>query len=887
MPLSAGEKLGPYEILALIGAGGMGKVFKATDTRLHRTVAIKILPHDKVADPERKRRFMQEARAASALNHPNIITLHDIASDNGMDYMVMEYLPGKSLDKFITPKGMPLAEVVDYVKQIAAALAAAHAAGIVHRDIKPANVMIAAEGHAKVLDFGLAKLEERAPGPEDETWTMEPKLTEAGVVMGTVAYMSPEQASANAVDHRTDIFSLGVVLYEMLAGQRPFRGKSQVETMHAIINDSPPALDNYRADLQEIFDKALAKDPKARYHHASDLALDLTRLLSKSQGATRGAASPRARAPRWTLAAVSAAAILLAAGFWRLATEPQQPDMSLYRLRPFAAEGNPELFPAWSPDGKSIAYAEQHGADWELTVKSLDGSPPAVLAHHSPSAGTLGILSISWTRDGSKLYYMQAAGVTFGPVFSVARAGGEPQQVLDGLADAAMLSPDGNTLAALMREAENGREQRVLTLTSPPGSSPKRLRTIPGFSHQSRIAWSPDGSKILLWSQEPQFWVVDARSGDAKAFPSPDPTPILFNFSWLDNRSIILSWPRKDDVAEARTDLWSLDTVTGRMTLVFPSTDPLTDPVLSPDGSSLAFTSGFPDMDLMELPLDGSPPRPLRATLHWESSPDWSPVAPEFVYVTPQGIRLRTKDGSRDAFIVTPSSFPGKVSDFVSPSFSPDGTRVAYTADNPDGSGRVWISPVNGGAPAQLGDFKGLYGGSWSPDGKWMVFNWVETKWPPNKLVKIRIGAGGSPIVLSDQACEFAPAWSPDGSRILCSKDGVLYTISANGGSPELLGREYEPLAVWTRDMRYIYAIRNADGKRELGKLDWKGGAFQHVTNVPKEWFMNTEELGQVRLSLAPDGKSLATTVVKHTGDIWILDGFQQPPSLWQRLWRK
>jgi serine/threonine protein kinase len=244
MPLSVGDQLGPYEILAAIGAGGLGEVYKALDTRLHRTVAIKILHQYRVADPERKSRFMQEARAASALNHPNIITLHDVACDNGMDYMVMEYLPGKSLDKFITPKGMPLAEVVDYVRQIAAALASAHAAGIVYRDIKPANVMITAEGHAKVLDFGLATLEERALGPEDETRTMEPKLTQTGVVMGTVSYMSPEQASANAVDHRTDIFSLGVVLYEMLAGRRPFRGKSPVETMHAIINDPPAALGN-------------------------------------------------------------------------------------------------------------------------------------------------------------------------------------------------------------------------------------------------------------------------------------------------------------------------------------------------------------------------------------------------------------------------------------------------------------------------------------------------------------------------------------------------------------------------------------------------------------------------------------------------------------------
>src|SRR2546422_6591582 len=221
-----GSLLGPYKIEAPIGAGGMGEVFRAHDTRLRRTVAIKVLPRERVADPERKRRFMQEARAASALNHPNIVTLHDIASDRGTDYLVMEYVPGKSLDKQITPKGLPLAEALGYAMQIAGALAAAHAAGIVHRDIKPANVIVTAECHVKVLDFGLAKLAERSPGPEGETVTEPAALTETGAVMGTVAYMSPEQAAGRLLDHRTDIFSLGVALHEMLAGQRPFRGNS-------------------------------------------------------------------------------------------------------------------------------------------------------------------------------------------------------------------------------------------------------------------------------------------------------------------------------------------------------------------------------------------------------------------------------------------------------------------------------------------------------------------------------------------------------------------------------------------------------------------------------------------------------------------------------------
>ena len=244
---------------------------------------------------------MQEARAASALNHPNIVTLHDIANDNGIDYLVMEYVPGKSLDKLITPKGLPLAEAIGYATQIASALAAAHAAGIVHRDIKPANVIVTQESQVKVLDFGLAKLTE--PDTAAET------LTEAGTVMGTVAYMSPEQASARPLDHRTDIFSLGVMLYEMLAGKRPFARKTQAETMSAIINDPAPPLEGLPVQMEEILDKVLAKDPKERYQSAGDLAVDLRRA-QRSAPVVAVAAPSRGRPWAW----MAAAALMLIAG---------------------------------------------------------------------------------------------------------------------------------------------------------------------------------------------------------------------------------------------------------------------------------------------------------------------------------------------------------------------------------------------------------------------------------------------------------------------------------------------------------------------------------------------------------------------------------------------
>jgi tRNA A-37 threonylcarbamoyl transferase component Bud32/tetratricopeptide (TPR) repeat protein len=297
MPLTIGACLGPYEIIAMIGAGGMGEVYKARDTRLDRTVAIKVLTRDKVADPERKRRFLQEARTVSALNHPNIVTLYDIASDGGIDYLVMEYVPGKSLDRLITPKALPLSEALNYAQQIGNALAAAHAAGIVHRDIKPANVMVTPESQVKVLDFGLAKPDEPPVTPDGITRTLETALTRPGIVLGTVAYMSPEQARAEKVDARSDLFSFGAVLYEMATGRRAFP-KSLDWTR-------PPAS---RADpeLDRIVFKLIDLDSDLRYQTAADVVVDLKRLrASRDAGISRR---------RWLWTGVSAG--LVAAAVW-------------------------------------------------------------------------------------------------------------------------------------------------------------------------------------------------------------------------------------------------------------------------------------------------------------------------------------------------------------------------------------------------------------------------------------------------------------------------------------------------------------------------------------------------------------------------------------------
>jgi serine/threonine protein kinase/formylglycine-generating enzyme required for sulfatase activity/dienelactone hydrolase len=314
--IAPGAQLGPYKIEALIGAGGMGEVFRATDTRLHRTVAIKILPRDKMADPDSRHRFMQEARAASALNHPNIVTLHDIASDKGIDYLVMEYVPGKSLDKLITPQGLRSSDIIGYATQVASALTAAHAAGIVHRDIKPANIIVTAQGQVKVLDFGLAKLEEGALGPEEET--LRSALTATGTVMGTTAYMSPEQVRGLTVDQRTDLFSFGVVLYEMVTGKRPFTGNSAAAVADAILNAQPRDFGETAAPgkLKTIVRRLLEKDRANRYETA-DRVQDELKALENSLAPSL---QPGVRLGWWVSSAAAVLAFVVV-GVWYVVKE--------------------------------------------------------------------------------------------------------------------------------------------------------------------------------------------------------------------------------------------------------------------------------------------------------------------------------------------------------------------------------------------------------------------------------------------------------------------------------------------------------------------------------------------------------------------------------------
>ncbi len=428
--LPTGTRLGPYEIVAAIGAGGMGEVYRATDTRLGRDVAIKILPAAFASDPERLTRFEQEARAAAALSHPNIAVVHDVGADGSTHYFVQEFLSGASLRDVLTKeRSKPIRAWADLAAEVADALAAAHRAGIVHRDIKPENIIVTADGRAKVLDFGLAKLSE--PGA-DVVSSNSPTMmgTLAGAVMGTVGYMSPEQAAGQPADRRTDIFALGCVLYEMIAGRPPFGGRSAAEIIAHVLHDDPPAVDTGRTDvppgIARIVRKCLSKEPARRYQHADDLALDLRDEAAQTDS-RHAAPAPHAAARRtpalgWWLAIVGAG-LVGAIVTWQLMPVDRQATPVIRFATATTLNGTYNRVIAVTPDGTRIVYTQ--GGEPGLLVRSLD----QIEARGLP--GTDGARDIAVSPDSRHVAFwvsdqIRRSPLDGGPVVTVGPAPGRP-----------------------------------------------------------------------------------------------------------------------------------------------------------------------------------------------------------------------------------------------------------------------------------------------------------------------------------------------------------------------------------------------------------------------------------------------------------------------------
>jgi serine/threonine protein kinase len=521
------QTISHYRILDKLGAGGMGVVWKARDTRLDRFVALKFLPAAKMSDPERKRRFVQEARAASALNHPNIITIYDIDQADGADFIAMEYVPGKALEQVIPRKGLRLNEALQYAIQVADALAAAHAAGIVHRDLKPGNVMVSENGCVKVLDFGLAKLIEQSGVSElarTETLADAPK-TEEGMVVGTVSYMSPEQAEGKKVDARTDIFSFGAMLYEMITGRRAFAGDSILSILSAILRDEPkPAAEiilGFPRELDRILTRCLQKDPNRRYQHAGDLKIDLQHVveeLAAGGSLVREETPGRLRVGRWWWLAGAAAcvAVSFAVGWGLHGPQAEPAPWSLTRL---TSDSGLSGFPALSPDGKLVAYSSDRSLDGEqdLYIKQVAGGQPIRLT--SDGAGNT---TPHFSPDGSKIVFR--SNRDSGGIYEIPAFGGEARPLArDGKNP--KFSPDGSQVAYWVgTESVNAAIPGSGTVWVVPAAGGQPQQVGSNFKAARYPTWSPDGKHLLIIgytsaetykSSSLDWWRVARDGGDA------------------------------------------------------------------------------------------------------------------------------------------------------------------------------------------------------------------------------------------------------------------------------------------------------------------------------------------------------------------------------------
>jgi serine/threonine protein kinase len=878
-----GQRLLHYQILDKLGEGGMGVVYKARDTRLNRLVALKVLPADKVADPERRRRFEQEAKAASALNHPNIVTIYEIATEDGIDFIAMEYIAGSTLEQLIHRRKMSTAEALKYGAQIADALAKAHAAGIVHRDLKPANIMVSDDGLVKVLDFGLAKLSAAAI-PRDDSFTETIGLqTAEGAIVGTASYMSPEQAQGLPLDARSDQFSFGVILYQMASRERPFKRASAAETMAAIIREEPePLPPGLPLLLRWLIERCLAKDPVERYDSTRDLYRELCQVREHLSDAT----TPEKHSRSWVVALGAAAAVatgFLIAAVWPIPIpEPAQPV-------PFATESDLQAMPRWSPKGDRMAYVAAVDGVLQVFTKSISSSMPTQITHEPESC-----MLPFWSPDGSRIFYLTRRRPNTG-LRSVAVAGGASDKVLDGVYRAD-LSPDGKTLAVLAQDTPGSYK---LGLSSPPGATPvpyarPPLSNLRDTGTLTTLRFDPGGRYLGLFTgarQVVEFWKIPMDGGPPEEMLGGRGIG-TGHFVWLKSNSGIIT----DSLDYRLSHLGRIDFASGGMRLLTAGAGRDITPSLSPDGGRLAFASGEAGYDIIDVPLTGAPPRDIIATGQSELGPAWAPDGTRFAYITNRSgtpeIWLRNRSDGSERLIMGSRELPGANALFDC-AISPDGTRVAYRAHR-GAEVSIWVSPVSGEAPVRLWDDPARSvqrGPSWSPDGNWIAYYGARGGRPA--IMKARVGANTPAEFLGYMARNEPVRWSPRGAWIAFRDGESLRIISPDGKQNRMISDHVWETYGWSKDGAMLYGIGySANGRLVLGSIDLASERETQIADLgaPPPAFYFAEDESQLPyrgFSLHPDGRSFLTSVFRAKTQIYLLRDFDRIARLLDRWWKR
>jgi eukaryotic-like serine/threonine-protein kinase len=877
------REVGPYRILSLLGSGGMGEVYLAEDPRLGRRVALKFLPLPFVIDPDRVRRFETEARAASALNHPNILTVFDIGQADGTHYIVTEYVEGETLRARLDSGPLPALEAVRVAAQVAEALAAAHAAGITHRDIKPDNIVLRRDGYVKVLDFGLAKLSE-APGIDSTEHALR---TPPGIILGTIKYMSPEQALGIEVDGRSDLWGLGSVLYEMVTGRAPFEGR-KAAVLDAILHQAPPPVADFAEALPPLLDavvgRALEKDPELRYQTASDLCADLRRLRRELEpfGSRWGRAVTRlqrgrARGWRARAALAACAAVVLALGAWFFLaprgrprpSPPAGPNWAGAKSLQLTSDAGLEYSPSLAPDAKALVYASRAAGNWDIYWQRVGGKN-----------------TVNLTKD--------SAADDMQPAFS----------------------PDGNHLAFRSERAPAG--VYVMEATS---ENPRRVADFGYYP-----AWSPDGKSLVIGEDtfvEPTsralfpsaLWIIEVATGAKRRLTEGD----AVQPSWSPGGHRVAYWGTRP--GGAQRDIWTIPAGGGAPVQVTDDEAFDWNPVWSPDGRHLYFASyRGGSMNFWRVPLDertgevlGAPETvttPSSYSQHLSFSRDGTRMAYVQKSETENLHRVAFDPAALKALGAPEAVTRGSVR-IVSPDPSPDGEWVAYSSQG-EPQEDIHLLRRDGTGHRQLTDdhFADRFP-RWSPDGRRLSF-YSDRSGRYEVWVVNADGTGLAQLTSTTGPIAIYPVWSPDGRRLVYDqRDNATFLIEADTPSQGQTPRQLPPLPrpgehfrawSWSADGRKLagWGIHRADSKGSIYVYDFDtqsyeqlaafgdrpvwlraGGrllfhnagrihSFDAATKRVREVFSAAPHLAQ-SASLTRDERTLYFTLLRSEANVWLL----------------
>ncbi len=886
--LRVGDVVGSYHIVASLGSGGMGQVFVAEDKKLGRQVALKVLPPE-MDSPAHRKRFEREAKAVAALNHPNIVHLYSIEETDGVHFITMELVHGQTIAELVPSGGMELRKLLGMGVEIADAVFAAHEQGIIHRDLKPANVMVGEDGRVKVLDFGLAK-----PTVDiAASATREPSVdaTKDGFILGTASYMSPEQAEGKELDPRTDVFSLGVMLYEMATGHRPFNGDTPASIISAILRDRPPEVTELKPELPRelgrIIKKCLAKDRSRRYQSVLDVRNDLDELRFQldSRRLFRVATPRMNRSLVGVAIPVLAMVLIVVAGYltYRSRELPAERQPTFTQL---TSSSDEETFPSLSPDGRFVAYASRSTTDWDILLLRAGGQKPINLTASPGEDET----QPAFSPDGEQIAFRSTRGG--GGIF-VMGATGEVGRRLTNFGWNPAWSPDGRKIAfateAISRHPFDRPTRSELWLVDVESGKTERLFDGDGV----QPSWSPHGDRVAFWglrggTGERDIYTISANGGEPRAVTAD--AAVDWNPVWSPNgEQLYFSSERGGSMNLWRVPIEeSSGEVRGEPESITAPTSFASHLSISKNGRRIAYASSSIEHKLFAVDFDRDrasvvgEPRPIVPDLRDVDSPAPTPDGKSIIFSKngmPEDVLITSTDtGNWSLLTNDPARDRGPV-------VSPDGTHIAFYS-NRSGSYEIWLMRVDGSDLRQLTDYrdKNLHYPFWSPDGKRIGFSYTGTSGILLDVAKPfaeQTPEELPPFSIAEDT--FMPlAWSPDGRYIA----GHIFTaagLRAGIATVELATGRWELVTnfgwfpAWMKDSRRIVFMAEkglqGDGQRYLRDfalfvVDRSTGKYREVLSVDGA---STE-----MPALSKDDRTLYFVSTRFESDIWMLS-FEEP----------